>query len=168
MLKPYQVRVRGCAATVVLAVMLLGVACVKKPSGDASAWEKVSSYNASLAQVNQTVEQGAEALASSKVLKPAQVEPIIDLTGRVATVDQQITAVLSKGASATPADFANLQQLLIQIQQASTTLVLSGSLGVKNPNSQQAISADITAIANLSQVILDLIPQLQASPPPAQ
>jgi len=138
----------------VLSLGLISGGCIHKASGPITPVERVTTDNAVFAQLNNSIEQGAEAVSVSGLLKPAQVAPVIAFTGQAATVHEQITAVLNKGTSVSAADYASVQALVAQIQSSAATLVSSGALGIKNPKSQQTISADIQSLSNLASLIL--------------
>jgi len=144
-----------------LAVLLLlaTVACIHKTSGKVTPMERLTTDNAVFAQLNNSVEQGAEAVAAAGLLSPAQVAPVIGWTGQVAQAHQQITAIIAKG-SVSASDLTTIQALVAQIQQSGIALVNSGAIGVKNPKSQQTISADVTAVTNLAQAILAELTQI--------
>jgi len=129
-------------------------ACIHKASGPVTPVERVTTDNAVFAQLNNSVEQGAEAVSISGLLTPAQVAPVIAFTGQVATVHEQITSILNKGTAVTASDYATVQALVAQLQSSASTLVASGSLGIKNPKTQQTIEADIQSLSNLASLIL--------------
>lgn len=150
---------------IVLIVALgLEVACIKKTTGTVTPWEKAASYNAAFADLNQTIEQGAEIAASGNILPKDNAAQVIDFTGRAATVHLQITAIIQKGANASPTDMASMQDLLSQISASGQVLIKSGNIGIKNPRSQQDFAQDVAALINLAQTLINLIPQLQATP----
>lgn len=138
-------------------VLCLTTACIHKPAGSTpvTPWERVSTDNAILAQGNNSLERGAEAVVSSHLLTPAQAKPVIEFTGQIAAVHQQITAILEKGILVSgSADAAALDSLLAQIRTAGGILVNSGALGIKNPNTQQTFSQDVQLLVNLAQSVL--------------
>jgi len=147
-----------------LAVLLLlaTVACIHKTGGTVTPMERVTTDNALFAQINNSVEQGAEAVAASGLLTPQQVAPVIAWTGQVAQAHQQITAIMAKG-DISAADLVSVQALVAQIQQSGLALVNSGTIGIKNPKSQQTISADVTAVTNLAETILAELTQIRGA-----
>lgn len=149
----------------ILLVLAIGlqIACIKKASGPVTPWEKVATYNAALADINQTIEQGAELAVSGRILAKDAGAQVIDFTGRAGTIHKQITAIIQKGANASPSDMVTLQDLLTQISTSGQALVNSGTVGVKNPRSQQTIAQDIASMVSLAQTIISLIPQLTPS-----
>lgn len=154
--------------TIIALLLVVGTAaCIHKSSGAATPWEKVTAYNATFAQVNQTVEQGAEQLSSANVLSKDKAAAVIAYTYRVASAHQQVTSILGKGTAATAADFATLTVLLQQIQTAGQVLIASGDLGIKNPKTQQTVAQDLQAVIDVAQLIINLIPQLTSSPAPS-
>ena len=151
-----------CTAFLTLAFLL--TACIHKQGGTpVTPLEKVATYSATFAETNQAIEQGAEALAASGVLPKDKAQLLISFNYRAADVHQQITQVLGKGSAITAADQASLTALLEQIKASGVQLVGDGSLGVKNPKSQNTIAQDIQALVDLSETILALIPQLSST-----
>ncbi len=138
----------------VLAILLLvSTACMHKAGGGAiTPWERITTYNATLAQANNTVEQGVEAAVTSGVLSAQNAQPIIAWTGQVATLHQQITAILATGQSTT-ANVAAVQALVDQMK-ASLDAIPPGALGIKNPKSQQTFKADADSIFSLADAVL--------------
>jgi hypothetical protein len=142
-------------------------ACIHKTGSAATPWEKVTTYNAVLAETNNTIEQGAELAAAQKILPVNVAREVIEYTSRVASVHLQITAILAKGSAITASDTSSINGLLAQIQASGTALVTSGVVGVKNPKSQQTIAADITSLVSLAQTITELVPALLTNPAPS-
>lgn len=147
---------------VTLLVLASSVGCIHKTGGAVTPMERITTDNALFAQINNEVEQGTEAVVTSGLLTPSQAAPVIGWTGQVAKIHEQITQILSAGSTVDPADYQTIQTLISQIQSSATALVNSGNLNIKNPKSQQTISADITAALNLAQALLT---ELQALTP---
>lgn len=146
--------------------LALATGCIHKAT-PVTPWERVTTDNAVFSQIDNTVEQGAEAVSASGLLPPAEVVPVIAWTGQVATAHQQITAILAKGSTVDASDYATIRNLLDQIKASGADLVNSGALGVKNPKSQQTIAADIQALINLASAILTDVSLLQGTTAPA-
>lgn len=138
-----------------------------KTGGPATPWEKVTAYNATFAESNQAIETGVQTLVATKILTVAQGQPVITWNLRAAEIHQQITALLGTGTSITSVNVATIQALLAQLQTSAQTLIASGTLGVKNPNTQNTVEQDITGLGSLATLILNLLPQLLASPAPS-
>jgi hypothetical protein len=135
-----------------LLLCMVATACIHKSSGAVTPWERVQTYNAAFATSNNTLEQGAEAVVASGLITPTQGAPIIGLTGQVATIHEQVTAILAKG-TATTADIASVQALTDQIKAVILALPPS-VLGIKNPKSQQTFQADVTSLSTLADAVL--------------
>lgn len=135
--------------------LCLTTACLHK-AGNApiTPWERVMSDNAVFAQLNSSVEQGTEAVVTSGLLKPADAAPVIGFSGEVANIHRQLTAILANGPNINATNLATISTLLAQVQTSGTALVQSGSIGVKNPNTQQTIAADIQSLVSLAQSLL--------------
>lgn len=154
-------RQEGIAYHILLGVALFSFmllsGCAHRQSGSTvpiTPWEKVATENAVFSQLNATVQQGAFDLAASKVLNPKQVLPIVNLTEQVAIIHKQVTTIVDKGSAVNSADQATLKALIDQISSVGQNLINSGTIGVKNPRSQQLLTADIQAVLTLANAIL--------------
>lgn len=153
-------RVRSSAF---LAVALLAtVACIHKTGGtQVTPWERVHTYNAALATANNAVEQGAEATVTSGLTTAPEMAPIINWTGRVAMLHQQITSILAQG-SATQANVASVKGLVDAIK-ASIAELPAPTLGLKNPRTQQSFQQDVQALGALADSLLSALSAAGAS-----
>ena len=148
--------------SLLLLLLALGDACIHKTGGQpVTPWERVTTYNAALAEANYGVEQGAEACVSANVLSVSQAAPIINWTGQVAIVHEQITAILSQG-KATQANVASVAVLVGTIS-SSVAQLPPGALGIKNPKSQQTFQADVQSITTLANSLLTALQALVPS-----
>jgi pyruvate/oxaloacetate carboxyltransferase len=153
-------RSRNLLALVVVLSLMSTAACIHKTNQAAvTPWERVTTYNAALAQANNTAEQGAEAIVSSGLATPAQAAPIILATGRVAGLHLQVTAVLKQG-TASQVNVASIKAMVDQIH-ASINAVPVVSLGIKNPKSQQSFAADLKSISTLADAVLASLEAVQ-------
>ena len=139
-------------AFVLIVLLAFATACIHKSSGTVTPWERVTTYNATLAEANNTLEQGAEAVATSGLATAAQVRPIIQATGQTAMLHMQITALLKQG-SVTQANFAAAKGLVDQIK-ASIAAIPPATLGIKNPKSHQNFAADVSTLGTLADAVL--------------
>lgn len=149
---------RSFAATAILLLCLSSPGCIHKPasSGSVTPWERVTADSAILAQGNNSLERGTEAVVTSKLLTPVQARPVIEFTGQVAAIHQQMTAILQKGMLvAGSADAITLAALVSQVQTSGKTLVDSGALGIKNPQTQQTVAQDIQLLVTLAAALLN-------------
>jgi hypothetical protein len=144
--------------------------CIHKSNNQsATYWEKVTTYNATFAQTNQVIEQGAESLSAQQILSLDQARSVVTFCARNATIHQQITQILGKGAAINASDISTLEALLDQVKASATQLIQSGYLGIKNPKTQNTVVQDLKAVYDLADLILSLVTQLQNSPaPPAK
>lgn len=132
-------------------VSSIGLAgCIHK-QGAVTPWERVHTYNAALAEANNALEQGAEAVVSANLLPAAQAAPIIGWTGQVASLHLQVTAILQSG-QATTGSIASVQALVDQIKQSQSAIPAT-ALGIKNPKSQQTFQADVSSLLTLADAI---------------
>jgi hypothetical protein len=141
-------------------------ACIHKSSGAITPWERVHTYNAALADANNALEKGAEAAVSSNLLQPAQAAPIINWTGRVALLHQQITSILAT-KQATSATLASVSAVVDQIK-ATVDSIPAGDFGIKNPKSQQTFKQDFDLIYSLADKILESLQTISATTGVAQ
>jgi len=157
----------------ILCALTLTAACIHKTGGAVTPWERVHTYNASLAETNNAIEKGAEIAVSTDLLQPAQAAPVIGWTGQVATLHLQVTAILQQG-QATTANIAGVRSLIDQIKASIATLP-PAALGIKNPKSQQTFEQDVQAIGTLADGILAALEaigtgsasrSIEAYPPP--
>lgn len=137
---------------VVALALLTTIGCIHKTTGSVTPWERVHTYNASFAEANNAFEQGMEAVVSSGLVSANQAAPLIAWSGQVATLHQQITAILQQG-SATTGNLAAVQALVAQIKNSAQALPPS-ALGIKNPKSQQTFQQDVASIGSLADAIL--------------
>ena len=144
----------------VILLLALTIGCIHKTGGAVSPMERATTDNAVFAQLDNSIEQGAEAVSTSGLLNASQVAPVIGWTGTVAQAHEQITAILQAG-TVTSANVASIQALVAQIQSSATALVNSSTLGIKNPKTQQTIAADIQAASNLAGALLTEISALE-------
>jgi hypothetical protein len=149
-----RVRSRYQFAFVVLLVAL-STACIHKTRGTVTPWERVHTYNAALAEANNAAERGAEATVTSGLATVEQMAPIINWTGQVAMLHQQITSILAQG-QASEANIASVKALVDTIK-ASLAALPPASLGFKNPRSQRAFQDDVTNIGALADSILSAL-----------
>ena len=140
-------------SVVYLAILLWStVGCIHKTGGTVTPWERVHTYNAALADANNAVEQGMEIAVSSNLLPTAQAAPVINMTGQVAMLHQQITSILAQG-QATQANIASVKALVDQIKSSIAGLPAT-ALGFKNPKSQQTFQQDVANIGILADSVL--------------
>lgn len=152
---------KGFALCILL--LLVTVACLHKSNNaPVTSWEKVSAYNAALADTNQTVQQGVVVLVTNQVLSPAQAKPIMEWCGSAASINSQIASIIGKGSVVSAADYSTVQALTQQLSDSAKLLIASGALGIKNPKSQQSVSADVDSIVSLAGTILGILQSMQA------
>jgi pyruvate/oxaloacetate carboxyltransferase len=143
---------RKVSVALVAFVALATTACIHKTGGAVTPWEKVHTYNAALAEANNAAEKGAEAVVTSGFASPQEMAPIINMTGQVAMLHQQITSILASG-QATQANIASVKALVDTVK-ASLQKLPPSSLGIKNPKSQQLFQNDVANIGTLADAVL--------------
>ncbi len=129
-------------------------ACIHKPSGPVTAWERVNVNMAALAQINNDVAKGVIALQQADVITAQQAARVLNFQETAAKDHMAIENILSTGSAKAASRSAEIQSLLEEIKTQGTHLIQSGGLGVKNPKSQQTFTQDLQAIVNLTEVIL--------------
>jgi hypothetical protein len=149
-------------ALVVVAATLGTLGCIHKTGGAVTPWEKVHTYNAALAEANNAVEKGAEAVATSGLASPKEMAPIINWTGQVAMLHQQITSILQQGQATQP-NISSVKALVDVVKSSITTLPPS-SLGLKNPRSQQLFQTDVANIGTLADSVLTALQAVGGTP----
>ncbi len=140
--------------TFLLLALACTTACIHKPSGPVSAWERVNVNMAALAQVNNDIAKGVIALQQADVITVQQAAPVLNFQETVANDHMAIEKILAAGSTQAASRSAEIQALLDEIKSQGTQLIQSGGLGVKNPKSQQNFTQDLQAIVNLTEVIL--------------
>lgn len=156
------IKVRSSQVASLLLVLALATSCIHKTGGAVTPWERVHTYNAALAEANNTLEQGAEITVTSGFTTPQQMAPIINWTGQVAMLHQQITSILAQG-SATQANIASVKAL-VDIVKMSMSSLPPAALGLKNPKSQRVFSDDVANIGTLADSILASLQAVGGTP----
>lgn len=146
---------RNSNLAVLTILILLTTACIHKAGAPVTPMEKATTYNAALADANNTIEKGAEIAASTGVLTPLQAAPMIGACGRIATIHTQITAVLRQGTP-TSASVASIAALIDQVK-AAVQAIPPEALGIKNPQSQQIFKTDVANVYSLADAILNAL-----------
>lgn len=155
-------KVRSLQLIAILICLTLATSCIHKTGGTVTPWERVHTYNAALAEANNITEQGAEAIVTSGFSTAQQMAPVINWTGQVAMLHQQITAILAQG-SATQANVASVKAL-VDVVKTSAGSIPPAALGIKNPKSQRAFSDDVANIGTLADSILTSLQAVGGTP----
>ncbi len=155
-------RKRTVRTVPVALILLFTVACIHKTGGQVTPWERVHTYNAALAEANNAVEQGAEITVTSGLASAQQMAPIINWTGQVAMLHQQITSILAQG-QATQANIASVKALA-DVIKTSMQAIPPASLGFKNPKSARVFQADVANIGTLADALLSALQSVGGTP----
>lgn len=140
-----------------LSTVQLGVeSCAHRVGSNAppTPYENVLVSNAILASVNHSVTDGVIAVNKAGLLSAEKTKPVLDVTYRIATLDDELTTILAKGPEGAKADAAKIQSLVTQIHDSALALVENESLGVKNPVSKATLRAEVDAITVLAGQVL--------------
>jgi hypothetical protein len=142
-------------------LMAATAACIHKPSGPISLWERVNVNLAALAQINADVAKGVIAVQQSGAITAQQAAPILNYQELVAKDHMAIENILAAGSAETASQSDQVQALLNEIRDQGAFLIQSGGLGIKNPQSQQLFTQDLQGIINLAEVVLADYRQLE-------
>lgn len=135
-----------------LAVLVATTGCIHKSGGQVTPWERVTTTNAVLAQSINTVAQGTIAVQQTGLITVAQAAPILTFTSSASRDQQALNVILAKQPNAS--NVKSIKDLVDDIGDLASNVVNSGAAGVKNPKSQQTISADIKAVVSSADLIL--------------
>jgi len=144
-------------------LMLVTTACIHKPSGPVSTWERLNVNMAALAQINDDLAKGVIAVQQAGVIGVQQAAPVLNYQEAVAKDHAAIENIFSAGSAQAVSQSDKVHVLLEEIRNQGTTLIQSGGLGVKNPKSQQTFTQDLQGIVNLAEVILADYQQLKGN-----
>ena len=142
-----------------IAVLAMTCGCIHKASGPVTPMEKISTDWAVLGEFIQTAEAGTQAAATAGVITAAQARPVIQFELQIAQNHQALTSVIQQGQTAITSSTA-LQNFLTSVGTQAQALV---KLDVQNPKTQQTISADITFVVSLANVIIADITALKGA-----
>ncbi len=98
--------------------------------------------------------KGIIAVQQSGLLTVQQAAPVLNYQELVAKDHAALENILSAGSAEAVTKSAQIQALLNEIKNQGTALIQSGSLGVKNPNSQQTFTQDLQALISLADIVL--------------
>jgi len=117
-------------------------------------FEQALVSNAILASVNNSVTHGVIASNQAGVLPTDKAKAVLAQTERIAKVSDELTTILAKGPDAATLEATKIRELIGQVQLSVTALVADGSLGIKNPESQQTVLAEVQTIGVVANQIL--------------
>lgn len=161
--------IRTLTATIFLGIALAGCAAIHTTNGrKVTQIEQVMVWNAGLANANLDLAKGIIAANESGVIDVPTSNAILTQQSMIANADRQLTGVLasvcSPAAPGTVPENCNaallsgkaveIQGFLTQIQTAAKNLVASGTVGIKNAQSQQVVAQAITTLNTLAGDIL--------------
>ena len=143
----------------VLLSMSLGCALKHPDSTPVTPYEKVILANATLAQTNNSIARGVIQLQATNppVLSATTTERILRIQASIAADDNKLTLILDQGPTVAKVQAAQIQSLITAISQEVDLGIQDGSLGVKNPTSQQTFTTDLGLIKDLSQQIVNTL-----------
>jgi hypothetical protein len=136
-------------------ILLFASGCIHRQGTNqpVTPFEQVLVWNDALAQTNNHIARGIIE-ASPSLIAPEKAIVVLRAQKSVAVIDEQITAILKQGPDTAKLNAAGLKSLLDQLNQSVTTLIDSGAIGVKNPETQQNFDADVRVVSTLASNIL--------------
>lgn len=139
-------------ASIVLAFSLCG--CIHRVGGGrVTPYETVMTWNDALAQSNNAIAKGIIAISPS-VIPPSQAGAVLRHQRDIASIDEQLTGILKEGPEYAKLNAAQIQSLVDQLSAVAAEFVADGSIGVKNPKTQNTFQTDIGNISTLvSQIV---------------
>lgn len=145
--------VTATIAAAVLMISATGCAAHKPNNARVTPYEHVLVINDQIAQVNRSVAIGITRVSPSLI--PIQkAAPILIQQRNIAFVKERVTALLAKGPDYLKGNPAELQELIKQLQTSAQAMISNGSIGVKNPETQQTFDEDIRLIGDLANELL--------------
>ena len=138
--------------------LLLTVSCLHKSGSNGepipvSPWERVMVGNASFSQILSDAELGTESLVATGVITAEQAKLFIKWEGQLAEDHKPITAILKQGPAVTGTNIATVNAFFDQVQVSGLQLINSGDAGIKNPQTQQTLGADVQALVALAKTL---------------
>lgn len=178
-LKRKQLLVDLCACALVVAVLLaafcLGGCAEMYTKGSnprqATAIEQVLTWNAALADANLGIAKGIIAANEAGEIDVPTSNAILTQQSLIADADRQLTPILAKAcspqkqiqacnAAILSGDATAIENFLDQIRASASTLVKSGTTGIKNPTRKQTVDQAIQAVYTLIDNIVGGLQQL--------
>src|SRR5712672_1549833 len=138
---------------ILLLVTLISIGCKKSTSTNPTTpFQQVLLINKGIAQTNQDLEKAVEALNATvpPVIDTNTAASIITMEGKIAVVQKKLTTILEQGPDIASAQSAQIQSLCNELSADTTSLVNAGTIGIKNPDSQNKINAYVNSLNSLS------------------
>lgn len=137
----------------------------------ATAIEQVLTWNAALADANLGIAKGIIAANEAGEIDVPTSNAILTQQSLIADADRQLTPILAKACSpqkqiqaCNPAilsgDAAAIENFLDQIRASASTLVKSGTAGIKNPTRKQTVDQAIQDVYTLMDKLVEGLQQL--------
>lgn len=143
----------------------------KAPRRPATAIEQVLTWNAALADANLGIAKGIIAANEAGEIDVPTSNAILTQQSLIADADRQLTPILAKACSpqkqiqaCNPAilsgDATAIENFLDQIRASASTLVKSGTAGIKNPTRKQTVDQAIQDVYTLIDNVIGGLQQL--------
>lgn len=164
----------GVVALLLLAFLFAGCAEMYTKGGNprqATAIEQVLTWNAALADANLGIAKGIIAANEAGEIDVPTSNAILTQQSLIADADRQLTPILAKACSPQKqiqacnsailsGDAAAIENFLAQIRASASTLVKSGTAGIKNPTRKQTVDQAIKDVYTLIDNIVGGLQQL--------
>ncbi len=145
-------------------VICISGCAVHRPGGatatapaTATPYETAMMYSTALAQTNDSVIHAVIALQSLQPspISIADAKAVLVVQQQLASVHMQLSHVLEQGPSAATGQGNQIKTLLDEIKGLATVTVNTANLsGVKDPNSQAQLTAEIQSIASFADLMV--------------
>lgn len=138
------------------------------PDKPVTTFERVLIWNASIAEVNLAIAKAVISAQEAGNISVERANAILLGQSRIADSNRQLSFIFQKGEAVIADERDAVQELLEQIKTAADNLIKSGTLGIKDPKTQQAVSTNLRAIVDLiTQISSTLRPLWKMGPAPA-
>jgi hypothetical protein len=149
------------ALLVVSALALLMISCAattpKPQTGQLTPWQQVTPALNAITTVNDAVLNGVIDVNQAGLLPQSTTAAVLLEQARVADVVEQLNAIVKQGSAATAAQASQVSTLIAQIENSATTMVNAGDLGVKDPKTQQEVSAIISGLGTSAETLFNVL-----------
>ncbi len=150
---------------IMLSLVLFASGCAVHRQGGATAtapatatpYETAMMYSTALAQTNDSVIHAVIALQAIQPspISTADAKAVLVVQQQLASIHQQLAQVLEQGPAVATGQGSEIKTLLDQIKGLAVTTVNAANLsGVKDPNSQAQLTAEIQSIASFADLMV--------------
>lgn len=141
-----------------LLIFLVLAGCKKAPSAPGTIpttpYQQALLYNTGLAQSNEDIAQVVQALNTQGTIKTADARTILTVQFKIAAADKKLSAILAQGQPVALSRSAEINAILSEISDATTSMISSGLVGVTDPARQKQIATDIGTVTGLAKLMI--------------